>query len=110
MVCWLNTAIAGQPAGDRIPATKAKAASCIGDLREFVQRSGLRSATLGHGFHLTWYYATPTKAFSSTHWLFQLIKIPIDHIFVSQNMHVDRVTAAPPGVSDHRPLIAKIRV
>ncbi len=79
-------------------------------LREFVQRSGLRSATLGHGFHLTWYYATPTKAFSSTHWLFQLIKIPLDHIFVSQNMHVDRVTAAPPGVSDHRPLIAKIRI
>ncbi|MCA1995478.1 MAG: endonuclease/exonuclease/phosphatase family protein [Coleofasciculus sp. S288] len=78
--------------------------------REFVQRSGLRSASLGHGLHLTWYYAKPTKAFSSTHWLFQLIKIPIDHIFVSQNVHVDRVTTAPPGVSDHRPLIVNIRV
>lgn len=79
-------------------------------LREFARRSRLRSASLGRGIHPTWYYATPKKAFSSTHWLFQLIKIPIDHIFVSQNVRVDQVIAAPPGVSDHCPLIAKIRL
>lgn len=79
-------------------------------LHEFVQRSGLYSASLGHGLHPTWYYGHPTKVFASTHWLFQLIKIPIDHIFLSEDIQVDQVIAGPSGVSDHRSLISKIRV
>jgi hypothetical protein len=79
-------------------------------LREFVQRSKLHNASLGHGLHPTWYYATYSKIFASTHWLFQLIKIPIDHIFLSDDIQVDQFVAGPSGVSDHRSLISKIRV
>lgn len=79
-------------------------------LHEFVQRSNLRNASLGHGLQPTWYYATYTKFFASTHFLFQFIKIPIDHIFLSEDIQVDWVIAGPSGVSDHRPLISKIRV
>jgi endonuclease/exonuclease/phosphatase (EEP) superfamily protein YafD len=79
-------------------------------LHEFVQRSGLYSAALGHGLHPTWYYGTHTKVFASTHWLFQFIKIPIDHIFLSKDIQVDQIIAGSSGVSDHRALIGKIRV
>ncbi|MBD2120398.1 endonuclease/exonuclease/phosphatase family protein [Trichocoleus sp. FACHB-262] len=79
-------------------------------LHEFSQRSGLRNASVGHGLHPTWYYATSGKATPSTHKFFQFIKIPLDHIFVSPSIRVDQVMTAPPGVSDHRPLIAKLRV
>jgi endonuclease/exonuclease/phosphatase (EEP) superfamily protein YafD len=71
-------------------------------MRAFGQRSGLRNASQGHGIHLTWFYSN----FRSP---YQLIKIPIDHIFVSPNIPVSEITAGEPGVSDHRPVIAKIR-
>ena len=79
-------------------------------LHEFTQRSRLRTVAAGHGLHPTWYYATSDKATPSTHGLFQFIKIPLDHIFVSPAIRVDQVTTAPPSVSDHRPLVAKLRV
>jgi len=79
-------------------------------LHEFTQRSGLRNAASGHGLHPTWYYASSAKATPSTHGLFQFIKIPLDHILVNPAIRVDQVTTAPPSVSDHRPLIAKLRV
>jgi endonuclease/exonuclease/phosphatase (EEP) superfamily protein YafD len=79
-------------------------------LHEFTQRSRLRNAAAGHGLYPTWYYATSDKATPSTHGLFQFIKIPLDHIFVSPAIRVDQVTTAPPSVSDHRPLVAKLRV
>lgn len=79
-------------------------------LREFVQRSNLHSASLGYGLQPTWYYANYTKVFAPTHWLFQLIKIPIDHIFLSKDIQVDQITTGPSGVSDHCSLISKIRV
>jgi endonuclease/exonuclease/phosphatase (EEP) superfamily protein YafD len=78
--------------------------------REFVQRSGLRSASQGYGLHPTWYYATPKTVVSSTHQLFRFIKIPIDHIFVSRNIEVNEITTGSAGVSDHRPLISRIRL
>ncbi|MEO0827084.1 MAG: hypothetical protein AAFX95_22520 [Cyanobacteria bacterium J06639_16] len=37
-------------------------------------------------------------------------KLPIDHIFTSQSISVDQVITPPPGVSDHRPVIAKLRM
>ena len=77
--------------------------------RQFVQTSGLRSASLGHGIHSTWYYGKLAK-FSLKSWLFKLVKIPIDHIFISQSMRVNRVMTAPAGVSDHRPLIVELRL
>ncbi|MFM2313941.1 MAG: hypothetical protein RLZZ04_3217 [Cyanobacteriota bacterium] len=70
----------------------------------------VHSASLGHGLHPTWYYGHHTKVFASTHWLFQLIKIPIDHIFLSEDIQVNQVMAGSSGVSDHRLLISKIRV
>lgn len=76
-------------------------------LRQFIQRSGLRSASLGYGIHPTWYYANLTKISSIKSWLFKLVKIPIDHILLSRDMRVDRVMTAPAGTSDHRPLIAE---
>jgi endonuclease/exonuclease/phosphatase (EEP) superfamily protein YafD len=79
-------------------------------LHQFTQRSGLRNAAWGHGIHPTWYYATPTAPLFSRDWWFQWIKIPIDHIFISPTVRVEQIMAGPAGISDHRPLIVKLRL
>jgi len=78
--------------------------------RNFIINSGLRSVNLGHGLNPTWFYTDEARSLSHLdHWK-QALKIPIDHIFVSQNVRVDQVITLPSGVSDHRPVIAKLRV
>ncbi|MBE9099855.1 endonuclease/exonuclease/phosphatase family protein [Vacuolonema iberomarrocanum] len=78
--------------------------------RDFAQHSGLRSVNLGHGLNPTWFYNATERSLSTTERGLQFLKIPIDHIFVSPDISVDEVTAPSPGVSDHRPLIAKLRL
>ncbi len=78
--------------------------------RDFRRRSGFRNASLGHGIHPTWFYLDSTHFDSFIDFVLQLAKIPIDHIVVSPNIRVDRVTTVSTGISDHRPLIAELRI
>lgn len=78
--------------------------------RDFLINSGLRSVNLGHGLNPTWFYNDIGRSLSRLEQLKQFLKIPIDHIFVSQNVSVDQVITPAAGVSDHRPVIAKLRV
>lgn len=79
-------------------------------LREFEHLSGLRNATLGYGLHPTWCYGDPGNFFCPLERFLRLLKIPIDHIFVSDYITVDRVITGPAGISDHRPLIVRLRI
>lgn len=78
--------------------------------RQFIQQSGLRSAKLGHGIHPTWFYSEAGRSLPPLDLVKQGLKIPLDHVFVSENVCVDQVTTATAGISDHRPIIAKLRV
>ena len=78
--------------------------------RDFIQQSSLRSVNLGHGLHPTWFYNDVGRSLSPLDQAKNMLKIPIDHIFVSQSVSVDQVATPPAGVSDHRPVIAKLRV
>lgn len=77
---------------------------------DFLRRSGLRSVNLGHGLNPTWFYNATGRSLSLREQILQVLKIPIDHIIVSQDISVDEVSALPAGVSDHRPLFAKLRL
>jgi len=79
-------------------------------LRNFMRRSGLRNASLGQGIHPTWCYADTGRSHSWRAQLAQALKVPIDHLFVSPDIRVDRLETAPAGVSDHRPVIAKLKL
>ncbi|NJK64904.1 MAG: endonuclease/exonuclease/phosphatase family protein [Synechococcaceae cyanobacterium SM2_3_1] len=79
-------------------------------LREFEHLSGLRNATLGYGLHPTWCYGDPGNFFRPLEQFLRLLKIPIDHIFVSDHIIVDQVTTGPAGISDHRPLITHLQL
>ncbi|MGF1493793.1 MAG: endonuclease/exonuclease/phosphatase family protein [Microcoleaceae cyanobacterium] len=76
----------------------------------FIQRSGLRSVNLGHGINPTWFYQDWRQTHFPSGWLKQCLKIPIDHIFTSQDVSVDRVDTLSAGVSDHRPILAHLRM
>ncbi|MEM1254077.1 MAG: endonuclease/exonuclease/phosphatase family protein [Cyanobacteria bacterium P01_H01_bin.21] len=78
--------------------------------RNFIRDSGLRSASLGHGLNPTWFYNGVGRSLSRLESVKQVLKIPIDHIFVSQDISVDQVITPSSGVSDHRPVIAKVRM
>lgn|GEM_PF-1374976 len=77
---------------------------------DFLRRSGLRSVNLGHGLNPTWFYNETGRSLSRREQILQILKIPIDHIVVSQDISVDEVSALSAGVSDHRPLLAKLRL
>lgn len=79
-------------------------------LQNFVRRSGLRSTALGRGIKPTWNYLETGRPQSLAGRAIRLLKIPIDHIFVSEAIRVEDVRTAPAGVSDHRPLIARLRM
>ncbi len=79
-------------------------------LQEFERLSGLQNATLGHGLHPTWCYGDPGNFLRPLERFFSLLRIPIDHIFVSHDMIVDQVITGPAGVSDHRPLITHLQL
>ncbi|MBE7386224.1 MAG: endonuclease/exonuclease/phosphatase family protein [Leptolyngbya sp. SIO1E4] len=78
--------------------------------RDFIRHSGLRSVNLGHGINPTWFYNGVRRSLYPSEQLMQFLKIPIDHIFVSQNVSVDAVITPSSGVSDHRPVISKLRM
>ncbi|MEO0533057.1 MAG: endonuclease/exonuclease/phosphatase family protein [Cyanobacteria bacterium P01_A01_bin.123] len=78
--------------------------------RDFMRRSKLRSVNLGHGLNPTWSYSSSARPLSRLDRLKLPFKLPIDHIFTSQSISVDQVITPPPGVSDHRPVIAKLRM
>ena len=78
--------------------------------RNFIRDSGLRSVSLGHGLNPTWFYNGVGRPLSYLDSVKQVLKIPIDHIFVSQDISVDQVVTPSSGVSDHRPVIAKVRM
>ncbi|MGD1929533.1 MAG: endonuclease/exonuclease/phosphatase family protein [Leptolyngbyaceae cyanobacterium] len=78
--------------------------------RNFIRNSGLRSVNLGHGLNPTWFYNGARRSLSHLEQIKQAFKIPIDHIFVSQDIRVDQVITPSSGVSDHRPVIARLRI
>ena len=78
--------------------------------RNFILNSGLRSVNLGHGLNPTWFYNGVGRSLSPLEQVKQVLKIPIDHVFVSQDVSVDQVMTPSSGVSDHRPVIAKLRM
>jgi endonuclease/exonuclease/phosphatase (EEP) superfamily protein YafD len=78
--------------------------------RDFIRQSNLRSVNLGHGLHPTWFYNDVGRSLSLLDRAKTVLKIPIDHVFVSQDVSVDQVLIPPAGVSDHRPVIAKLRL
>ncbi|MEO1210179.1 MAG: endonuclease/exonuclease/phosphatase family protein [Cyanobacteria bacterium J06638_20] len=78
--------------------------------REFVWQSGLRSVNRGHGLNPTWFYNEAGRPLATIEQVLQVLKIPIDHIFVSSRISVDAVMTPPAGVSDHRPVVAKLRI
>ncbi|MEO1296764.1 MAG: endonuclease/exonuclease/phosphatase family protein [Cyanobacteria bacterium J06636_16] len=78
--------------------------------RNFILNSGLRSVNLGHGLNPTWFYNGVGRSLSPLEQAKQVLKIPIDHVFVSQDVSVDQVITPSSGVSDHRPVIAKLRM
>lgn len=78
--------------------------------RDFIRQSNLRSVNLGHGLNPTWFYNGARRSLSPLEQLKQVLKIPIDHIFVSQDVSVDQVITPASGVSDHRPVLAKLRI
>ncbi|MGF1524403.1 MAG: endonuclease/exonuclease/phosphatase family protein [Leptolyngbyaceae cyanobacterium] len=78
--------------------------------RNFIRNSGLRSVNLGHGINPTWFYNGVGRSLSHLEQAKQFFKIPIDHVFVSQDVSVDQVITPSSGVSDHRPVIAKLRM
>ena len=78
--------------------------------RDFIHNSGLRSVNLGHGLNPTWFYNSTGRSLGRLEQAKQPFKIPIDHIFVGQDVSVDHVITPSAGVSDHRPVIAKLRM
>ena len=78
--------------------------------RDFIRQSRLRSVNLGHGLNPTWFYNGAGRSLSPLEQVKQVFKIPIDHVFVSQDVSVDQVITPNSGVSDHRPVMAKLRM
>lgn len=78
--------------------------------QDLVRDSRLRNASLGHGLNPTWFYNDSGRPLSGSEHLKQLLKIPIDHILVSQTVSVDQIRTVSAGISDHRPLVANLRV
>ncbi|NEQ46110.1 MAG: endonuclease/exonuclease/phosphatase family protein [Leptolyngbya sp. SIOISBB] len=78
--------------------------------RDFIRHSSLRSVNLGHGLNPTWFYNGAGRSLSRREHLKHMLKIPIDHVFVSQDISVDQVITPASGVSDHRPVMAKLRM
>jgi endonuclease/exonuclease/phosphatase (EEP) superfamily protein YafD len=60
--------------------------------RDLIARTGLRDSALGHGVQESWNTASP------------LIRIPIDHFLVPENVTVTRSHVGPNVGSDHFPV------
>ncbi|MEM9119354.1 MAG: hypothetical protein AAGD09_15960 [Cyanobacteria bacterium P01_F01_bin.56] len=58
----------------------------------------------------TWCYDGAGRSLSHLAQVKQMFKIPIEHIFVSQDVSVDQVITPASSVSDHRPAIARLRM
>ena len=78
--------------------------------RDFIHVSGLRSVNLGHGINPTWFYNEVGRSLHHLERVLLFLKIPIDHIVVSPDISVDQVITPSSSVSDHRPVLARLRI
>lgn len=67
---------------------------------QLVRNTGLHNTRLGFGVEPSWVEATTYAPYPA--WLTALIKIPIDHIFVSQDLKVADCKAIKAANADHR--------
>jgi endonuclease/exonuclease/phosphatase family metal-dependent hydrolase len=69
---------------------------------QLVRNTGLHSTRLGFGIEPSWVEATTYASYPD--WLTPFFKIPIDHIFVSQDLKVADCKAIKAADADHRML------
>jgi endonuclease/exonuclease/phosphatase (EEP) superfamily protein YafD len=69
---------------------------------QLVRNTGLHNTRLGFGIEPSWVEATTYAPYPA--WLTPLIKIPIDYIFVSQDLKVANCKAIKAADADHRML------
>jgi endonuclease/exonuclease/phosphatase (EEP) superfamily protein YafD len=74
--------------------------------RKLIGTTGLHNTRLGFGILPTW--IRPATHVKYPFWLIPLINIPIDHIFVSQDIKVARTYIGNNGNSDHAPIISEL--
>ena len=67
-------------------------------LSDFLNRTGYRDSRQGFGYHGTWHAKKP------------FVRIPIDHAFVSPQVHVHSRTVGQSAGSDHFPVIVEVSV
>ena len=65
-------------------------------LSDFLKRTGYRDSRQGFGYQPSW----PS--------MYQLLRIPIDHAFVSEDIHVHNRYIGKPPRSDHLPIVFEI--
>jgi endonuclease/exonuclease/phosphatase (EEP) superfamily protein YafD len=76
--------------------------------RQLVKQTGLHNTRLGFGILPTWIRASTHVEFPS--WLFPILNMPIDHIFVSKDLQVVRTYTGDNGNSDHAPIISELSI
>jgi len=69
-------------------------------MKTFMRQTGLKSARAGHGILPTWPTFLPAS----------FLRIPIDHILVSDHLHILRYTLGDNTGADHLPTIAVIGI
>jgi endonuclease/exonuclease/phosphatase (EEP) superfamily protein YafD len=74
--------------------------------RQLVSKTGLHNTRLGFGILPTWIRQATHVKYPA--WLIPLVNIPIDHIFVSQDIKVARTYIGKNGNSDHAPIISEL--
>lgn len=67
-------------------------------LKKLCRALNLRNAREGHGIHGTFPVFLPTWA----------LKLPIDHVLVAENLHIDSFRAGPDIGSDHLPTLTTL--
>jgi endonuclease/exonuclease/phosphatase (EEP) superfamily protein YafD len=76
--------------------------------RQLVQATGLHNTRIGFGILPTW--ARPAAYGDLPKWLIPILNIPIDHIFVTQDLQVVRTYVGDNGNSDHAPIISELAI
>lgn len=102
---WLAAQAAVAP-GESIVMGDFNATDGTGILQEFAARSGLHDTRHGFGWQPTWPdYQAEAKALPLAPLWPWLLRIPLDHVFVSPTLTIRDRRVGPPIGSDHRPLV-----